>query len=61
MVRQKSSMLLAAVLAGATHVSTTVNGLGERAGNAPLEEVAVALTQLYGRETGIVLTELAMS
>ena len=33
-------------------------GLGERAGNAPLEEVAVALTQLYGRETGITLHQL---
>ncbi len=50
---------LAAIKAGATHASVTVVGLGERAGNAPLEEVAVALTQLYGRETGIVLTELA--
>jgi homocitrate synthase NifV len=49
---------LAAVKAGATHASVTVMGLGERAGNAPLEEVAVALTQLYGRETGVVLTEL---
>jgi homocitrate synthase NifV len=49
---------LAAVRAGATHASVTVIGLGERAGNAPLEEVAVALKQLYGRETGIVLTEL---
>ena len=44
---------LAAVRGGATHVSTTVNGLGERAGNAPLEEVVVALEHLYGRETGI--------
>ncbi|MDA8230222.1 MAG: homocitrate synthase [Magnetospirillum sp.] len=44
---------LAAVKGGATHVSTTVNGLGERAGNAPLEEVAVALHHLYGRPTGI--------
>ncbi len=44
---------LAAVLGGATHVNTTVNGLGERAGNAPLEEVAVSLKLLYGRETGI--------
>ena len=44
---------LAAVKAGATHASVTVVGLGERAGNAPLEEVAVALTQLYGRDTGI--------
>lgn len=44
---------LAAVVAGATHVNTTVNGLGERAGNAPLEEVAVSLRLLYGVETGI--------
>ncbi len=36
---------LAAIRAGATHASVTVLGLGERAGNAPLEEVAVALTQ----------------
>lgn len=49
---------LAAVNAGATHASVTVIGLGERAGNAPLEEVAVALKQLYGRETGIALPEL---
>lgn len=44
---------LAAVQGGASHVSTTVNGLGERAGNAPLEEVALGLSHLYGRETGI--------
>lgn len=44
---------LAAVVGGATHVSTTVNGLGERAGNAPLEEVVVALRYLYSRETGV--------
>ncbi len=49
---------LAAVRAGATHASVTVIGLGERAGNAPLEEVAVALSQLHGRQTGTVLTEL---
>ncbi|MDR3465047.1 MAG: homocitrate synthase [Xanthobacteraceae bacterium] len=49
---------LAAVKAGATHASVTVIGLGERAGNAPLEEVAIALMQLYGRETGIVPSEL---
>lgn len=49
---------LAAVRAGATHASVTVIGLGERAGNAPLEEVAVALRQLHGRQTGTVLTEL---
>jgi homocitrate synthase NifV len=50
---------LAAIRAGATHASVTVMGLGERAGNAPLEEVAVALKQLHGRETGTVLTELS--
>lgn len=44
---------LAAVQGGATHVSTTVNGLGERAGNAPLEEIAAALHHLYRRRTGI--------
>ena len=44
---------LAAAVGGATHVNTTVNGLGERAGNAALEEVAVGLMQLYGMETGI--------
>ena len=46
---------MAAALAGATHVNTTVNGLGERAGNAALEEVVVGLKQLYGFETGISL------
>ena len=44
---------LAAAVAGATHVNTTVNGLGERAGNAAFEEVVVGLTQLYGLETGV--------
>lgn len=44
---------LAAAVGGATHVNTTVNGLGERAGNAALEEVVVGLKQLYGIETGV--------
>lgn len=44
---------LAAVMGGATHLNTTVNGLGERAGNAPLEECALALKNLYGIDTGI--------
>lgn len=47
---------LAACRAGATHVNTTVNGLGERAGNAPLEEVALALEKLHGHRTGIDLS-----
>lgn len=37
---------LAATMAGCRWVSTTVVGLGERAGNAPLEEVAMALRHL---------------
>ncbi len=44
---------LAAVLAGASHINTTVNGLGERAGNAALEESITAMHQLYNIETGI--------
>ncbi|NTV94805.1 MAG: homocitrate synthase [Thiobacillus sp.] len=47
---------LAACRAGASHVNTTVNGLGERAGNAALEEVALGLNKLYGYETGVDLT-----
>ena len=39
---------LAAALGGATHANTTVNGLGERAGNAALEEVVLGLRKLYG-------------
>lgn len=46
---------LAAVRAGARHVNTTVNGLGERAGNAPLEECVLGLSHLLGLETGIQL------
>ena len=49
---------LAAVRAGARHASVTVLGLGERAGNAALEQVAVALTHLYGFATGLDLRAL---
>ncbi|WP_297394041.1 homocitrate synthase [Acidiferrobacter sp.] len=49
---------LAAVLAGARYVNTTVNGLGERAGNASLEEVALALHVIYRRTTGIDMKQL---
>jgi len=44
---------LAAARAGATHLNTTVNGLGERSGNAPLEEVVLGLHVCHGIETGI--------
>ena len=40
------------VLAGAKGISTTVNGIGERAGNASLEEVIMALKILYGKDLG---------
>ncbi len=44
---------LAGVRAGAASINTTVNGLGERAGNAALEEVVMALRQIYGLKTNI--------
>lgn len=44
---------LAALQAGATHASTTVNGLGERAGNAALEEVVMALRHLHEVDCGV--------
>jgi homocitrate synthase NifV len=44
---------IAAIMAGASHVNTTVNGLGERAGNAPLEEVVMALWRIHGIDMGI--------
>ncbi len=50
---------IAAVRAGATHVNTTVHGLGERAGNAPLEEVVMGLKHLYHLQTGIDLRNFA--
>ncbi len=49
---------LAAVRGGATHVSVCVLGLGERAGNAPLEEVVTALAQLTSFKTGVCTSAL---
>ena len=43
---------LAAVRAGARYASVTVNGLGERAGNAALEEVVMALKHIAGTDLG---------
>jgi len=48
---------LASVAAGADLVHATVNGIGERAGNVALEEVAIALSHCYDVET-LELTEL---
>lgn len=44
---------LAGVRGGARYISTTVNGLGERAGNAALEEVVMALKVACGIDVGI--------
>ncbi len=44
---------LAAFKAGADSLSTTVNGLGERAGNAAFEELVMALELSEGLKTGI--------
>jgi isopropylmalate/homocitrate/citramalate synthase len=44
---------VAAVKAGADWIHGTVNGMGERAGNANLCEIALALEALYGFETGL--------
>jgi homocitrate synthase NifV len=44
---------LAGVKAGATYVNTTVNGLGERAGNAALEEVVMALKHIGKVDLGM--------
>jgi homocitrate synthase NifV len=44
---------LAGIRAGAKYVGVTVNGLGERAGNAALEEVVMALKYIYNLDLGI--------
>jgi len=52
---------LASVKAGAQQVECTVNGIGERAGNASLEEVVMGIAVrggYYGADTGIVTQEL---
>src|SRR5216684_5921781 len=44
---------LAALQAGASVAQTTVTGLGERAGNVPMEDVVMSLLCLYGIDLGI--------
>jgi isopropylmalate/homocitrate/citramalate synthase len=46
---------VAAARAGASWIHGTVNGMGERAGNANLAEIALALEALYGVRTGLKL------
>jgi isopropylmalate/homocitrate/citramalate synthase len=49
---------VAAVRAGARWVHGTINGMGERAGNANLGEVALALRALYGVESNLRLEKV---
>jgi isopropylmalate/homocitrate/citramalate synthase len=49
---------VAAVRAGASWVHGTINGMGERAGNANLGEVALTLRALYGVETNLRLDRI---
>src|SRR4029434_4541707 len=44
---------IAALAAGALVAHTTITGLGERAGNVPMEDVVLAMRCLYGRDLGI--------
>lgn len=53
-----TTVMLSAVAAGAEVVHTSVGTLGERAGNAATEEVAMVLALLLGVETGIKLERL---
>lgn len=43
---------IAGIKAGATYVNTTINGLGERAGNAAFEELVMALKYIEGVDMG---------
>ncbi len=49
---------VSAVEAGADQVHVTVNGIGERAGNAPLEEVVAAIHFLLGYRTNVKLSRI---
>jgi isopropylmalate/homocitrate/citramalate synthase len=49
---------VAAVRAGARWIHGTINGMGERAGNADLGEIALAFRALYGVDTGLRLERL---
>lgn len=53
LLEEKLENALAALEAGADLIDGTIIGLGERAGNIPLEEIFVALQVKYGRDLGI--------
>lgn len=46
------------VKAGANAITTTVNGIGERCGNVPLEQFVAAMKYVYGKDLGIDCTKL---
>ena len=49
---------IAGVAAGAECIHTSVNGIGDSSGNAPLEQVAVSLPMLYGVDLGLNLGKI---
>ena len=53
-----TSVMLSAVAAGATGIHTSINCLGERAGNAATDEVALGIELLLGMKTGLHLDKL---
>ncbi len=54
-----SANSLSAVYAGADGLDVTVNGLGDRAGNASLEQVVLGLHPLWGIQTTVILNDMA--
>jgi 2-isopropylmalate synthase len=61
LLRERVANSLAAVLNGARQVECTINGLGERAGNAALEEIVMAVhtrQDMFPCETGIDTTQI---
>jgi isopropylmalate/homocitrate/citramalate synthase len=53
-----TALMTGAVVGGAEVVHTSINGIGERVGNAATEEVAMVLELLLGVKTGINLGEI---
>ncbi|MCX6650913.1 MAG: homocitrate synthase family protein [Methanomassiliicoccales archaeon] len=49
---------IAGVKAGADAVTTTVNGIGERCGNVPLEQFVATMKFIYGKDLGIDCAQL---
>lgn len=52
---------LAAFRSGASYISCSINGLGERAGNTPLEEIVMALLYMENCKTKIDITRLVQT